>query len=65
MGFIVGVGLSRFLLGRVAVAEGNLDEAKDVMNRAILDFKSVGAEFELRRATAALSKIAKNTETTR
>lgn len=56
--YLVGVGLSKHLLGRIAQAQGNLAEAERNLNEAVQIFITLGARFELGRACLDLAVLA-------
>lgn len=65
--FLLGIGLSKLLLGRIASAEGNLAEAEQHLNAALRIFTSLGARFDQGRThldLAALAHAEGNQETT-
>jgi tetratricopeptide (TPR) repeat protein len=57
MQFVIGVGLSRQLLGRVAQAQGKSALARRELEAAAELLAAVGAEFELARTRLALNEI--------
>jgi len=56
--YLVGVGLSKLLLGRIANAEGNLVEAERLLNEALRIFTSLGARFDQGRTHLDLATLA-------
>ncbi|HEX9569320.1 MAG TPA: adenylate/guanylate cyclase domain-containing protein [Rhodospirillales bacterium] len=56
--FLVGVGLSKHLLGRIASAEGKLPEAKRHLSKALRTFATLGARFEEGRIHLDLAVLA-------
>jgi hypothetical protein len=55
--FLIGVGLSRQVMGRIARARGVRTEAKRHLEEAAALFSSVGARFELARTHLELASI--------
>jgi tetratricopeptide (TPR) repeat protein len=56
--FMVGVGLSNQVLGRIALAQGALTEAKRYLDEAVGTLGSVGARFELARTRLEFAALA-------
>ena len=56
--FIVGVGLSKQVLGRIALAQGALTDASRYLEEATATLGSVGARFEFARARMELAALA-------
>jgi tetratricopeptide (TPR) repeat protein len=56
--FMVGVGLSKQVLGRIARARGALAEASQYLEEATATLGSVGARFELARTRMELAALA-------
>lgn len=55
--FVVGIGLSRQLLGRIAQAQGESVLARRELENAAEQFAAVGMTFELSRTRLALAEI--------
>jgi tetratricopeptide (TPR) repeat protein len=56
--FLIGVGLSRHLLGRIAQAQRALPEADGLLSEAARTFATLGARFEQGRAQLDLAAVA-------
>lgn len=56
--FMIGVGLSKQIVGRIARARGAHAEAKRHLNKALQVLDSVGARFELARTRLELAALA-------
>jgi hypothetical protein len=55
--FVIGIGLSQYLLGRVASRQGLPEEARRMLNAAAAHFESIKARFDLDRGRAELASV--------
>jgi tetratricopeptide (TPR) repeat protein len=58
--FLLGVGLSKQVLGRIACAQGDMSEATRNFDDAIVNFGLIGARFELARTHLDLAMLAQS-----
>ncbi|HET9714617.1 MAG TPA: adenylate/guanylate cyclase domain-containing protein [Pseudolabrys sp.] len=57
--FVLGIGLARQLLGRLARLKGDLAEAEQNLNEALAHLTSTGAVFETARTSLELAELAR------
>ena len=56
-GFLLGIGLSKHVIGRIASAEGDREAAARNLGEAIDIFARIGAHFELARARMERARL--------
>jgi class 3 adenylate cyclase/tetratricopeptide (TPR) repeat protein len=58
--FLLGVGWSKQVLGRMARAQGDMAEAARTFTEALSTFRAIGAQFELARTHLELAALAQS-----